>query len=88
MDLVPEFLMRRREDIASIESGVRAGTFSDIRRMGHIMKGAGGAYGFDAISEIGAAIELAAKQSDSPAVTALAARLGSYLDRLEVVPDS
>ncbi|MBF0213483.1 MAG: Hpt domain-containing protein, partial [Magnetococcales bacterium] len=42
-------------------------------------------YGFDGISEIGRAIEEAAKQENRAGVEQGIADLASYLDRLEVV---
>ena len=52
-ELVPGFLDNRRRDVARLQELVTAGAFAEIRLLGHSMKGAGGGYGFDRISELG-----------------------------------
>jgi hypothetical protein len=42
--------------------------FETIRILGHTMKGTGGGYGFDTISEMGRALEEAAKTQDTQAI--------------------
>ena len=49
------------------------------------MKGAGGGYGFDAITDIGQSLEQAAKAPDPDEIRKLAGELSTYLDRVEVV---
>jgi hypothetical protein len=49
------------------------------------MKGSGGGYGFDDITEIGAALEQAAKRKDNTAIGDELEKLASYLARIEVV---
>ena len=46
--------------------------------------GIGGGYGFDRITEIGAAIEEAAKRKDSEEIKRQLSALKDYLDRVEV----
>ena len=49
------------------------------------MKGSGGGYGFDVISEIGKTIEQAAKDKNDDVIKNSVQELDSYLDRVEVV---
>jgi hypothetical protein len=51
------------------------------------MKGAGGGYGFDAITEIGAALEEAAKQRNGAEIRDRVNELARYLDRVEVISE-
>jgi hypothetical protein len=51
------------------------------------MKGAGGGYGFDYISEIGAAIEKAAKENNIEDLRRWVGELSIYLEKVEVVYD-
>ena len=51
------------------------------------MKGAGGSWGFDAITDIGAALELAAESADTDASRKCVGELSAYLDRVEMVSD-
>jgi HPt (histidine-containing phosphotransfer) domain-containing protein len=84
-DLIPGFLGNRRKDITAMQTALEQGDFETVRVLGHSMKGAGGGYGFDAITEIGAALELAAKSKNADAIRLRTADLAAYLDRVEVI---
>ena len=60
------------------------GDFETVAMLGHGMRGAGGSYGFTAITDIGAALERAAASVDRDAANKWIAELSSYLDRVEV----
>lgn len=83
--IVPEFLGNRRGDCALILQLLGEGNFSEIRRLGHRMKGTGGSYGFDAISEIGEIIEEASLVADQETIRKEVQHLADYLDRVSVV---
>ena len=83
--LVPGFLNNRRRDVDKLTTLLEAGNFTDIRMIGHSMKGAGGGYGFDPITDIGAAIERAALAADSKVIQAGIEQLADYLARVDVV---
>jgi len=85
LDLVPSFLTNRRENVVAVRRLVEAGSWDDVRRIGHGMKGTGGAYGFDEISTLGASIEAAAEAQDSATVLRKAMQLEHYLQRIDVV---
>ena len=84
-DLIPGFLDNRRKDIAAIQEAVGRGDFETVRVLGHSMKGAGGGYGFDAITDLGAALEQAAKSKNTDAIRLSVGDLADYLGRVEVV---
>lgn len=86
-DLIPGFLENRRKDIVEIESLLAANDYETIQRLGHSMKGAGGGYGFDEITDIGMHIEQAAKEKNSADIRIQIKKLSSYLDCVEVVYD-
>ena len=86
-DLVPGFLARKREDLAAIIRAVEVGDPAALASLGHKIKGEGGSYGLDEITEIGAALEHAANASDLPAVRQCARGLEAFLDNLEIVYD-
>lgn len=83
--IVPEFLEKRRGDCTLIFQYLTERAFDEIRTLGHRMKGAGGSFGFDDISEIGESIENAATAADHETITAEVQRLSDYLDRVVVV---
>lgn len=82
--IVPEFLEKRRSDCSLIFQHLEQSAFGELRTMGHRMKGAGGSYGFDEISEIGETIENASLVTDSATIITCAERLSDYLDRVDV----
>lgn len=84
-DLIPGFLNNRREDIKSLRGAAETGDMEELQRLGHTMKGTGAGYGFDKISEIGAAIEQAARQDDAETILQLTNELETYLATLKVV---
>lgn len=83
-DLIPEFLEDRQEDIKTISKSLEDGDMETVRILGHSMKGSGGGYGFDKITEIGSHIEEAAIKSNKDAVEDRIKELASYLGRVEV----
>ena len=86
-DLVPGYLKNRQQDIESLREGLAQGDFENVRIMGHSMKGSGGGYGFNEITEIGGLIEKAAMGKDGVVIGELTSRLADYLANIEVVCD-
>lgn len=86
-DLVPGFLDNRRRDVVTMRAALKNGDFEAIRTLGHSMKGAGGGYGFDSITEIGKAIEGSAGKMDAEAIIRHIDELADFLDSVEVVYD-
>jgi HPt (histidine-containing phosphotransfer) domain-containing protein len=83
-DLIPGYLDNRRQDIALIQQALGRQDFATIRTAGHKMKGSGGGYGFDEITDIGRAIEEAANIEHGEEILRQVEALKSYLERLEV----
>ena len=86
-DLIPGYLKNRRQDIEIMRERLARGDFETIQGKGHSMKGSGGGYGFDEITEIGGLIEKVAKEKNGVLVGELVTRLADYLDNIEVVRD-
>ncbi|MGK2926461.1 MAG: ATP-binding protein, partial [Lysobacterales bacterium] len=86
-DLIPEFLENRRNDVIAIQDALDKNDLEIVERLGHGMRGAGGSWGFQGITDIGAALEEAAKHGDAGMALKWVGELSSYLDRLEVVND-
>ena len=84
-DIVPAFLANRQKDLQAIRSALAEYDFDAIRVLGHRMKGDGGGYGFDRITEIGGGMELAASRGDYPAIEQHTAELEDFLTRVTVV---
>ena len=90
--LVPEYLeslisgytKNRRADIIRIRQLVQTGEFEEAQRLAHSMKGSGGGYGFQKISELGASMEIAAKSLDGNKILSGIDELEKYLDTVRI----
>lgn len=83
-DLMPLFMETRQKDLADLAAGLAAGNFTALRLTGHSMKGAGGSYGFDRVSEMGALIEEAALAGDAASIKVQMETLRGYLQRIQI----
>lgn len=86
-DLIPGFLNNRAKDVETIGALLEKGDLDAIRILGHSMKGAGGGYGFDMITEIGGKIEDASVAGDVAVIREANAELADYLARVEPVSE-
>lgn len=84
-DLTEPFLDHRREDVSFLKVLLRHENFDEIRELGHEIRGTTSVYGFPEMAKIGRAIEKAAWQRRLDLLATIAAELGDYLDRVEVV---
>jgi HPt (histidine-containing phosphotransfer) domain-containing protein len=83
---VPAYLRNCRQNVIDIGDALDRVDFEAVTILGHNMSGSGGMFGFQAITDIGTAIQLAAESSDNEASRKWAAELSSYLDRVEASP--
>ena len=70
------YLNHTFKELKSIKENIASATFDSLRTFGHNIKGSGGMYGFNEITEIGATIESAAKEENR-------GQIKSNLDTLE-----
>ncbi|MBI5484093.1 MAG: Hpt domain-containing protein [Deltaproteobacteria bacterium] len=83
--IVPDFIKSRNDDCMLIRQLLNEENYAEIRLLGHRMKGTGGSYGFDAISEIGEMIETAALAADRETIRGQLQLLEDYLKQVSVV---
>ncbi len=83
--VVPEYLTKRREDVGTMQAALDRADFHTIRELAHKISGTGGSYGFPRLTEIGTALESAARQENPEQVRAQVEELSRYLGRVEVV---
>jgi HPt (histidine-containing phosphotransfer) domain-containing protein len=82
--IVPGFLANRQKDVHTLRRALAEKDFRTIQLLGHRMKGDGGGYGFDRISEIGGVMELAAKRQDYGASEQHVKQLEDFLACLQI----
>ena len=82
--LVPKFMANRKKETAAMRGALAAQDLDEVRRISHGMKGAGGSYGFDRITDYAAVIEQAAKSADAAVLERTLPLLEAYLDHIEI----
>ena len=58
------YINHTSKELVSIIEELETKSFDSLRTFGHNIKGSGGMYGFNEVTEIGAVIEAAAKDED------------------------
>ena len=86
-DMIPVFLQNCRQNVIAMLDALDRGDFDAVESLGHGMKGAGGSYGFQAVTDIGAALEQTAESADTDASRKWVGELSRYLDRVEIIFD-
>jgi HPt (histidine-containing phosphotransfer) domain-containing protein len=86
-DLIPGFLQNCGQNVIAMFEALDRGDLEIVEILGHGMRGAGSSYGFQAITDIGAALEQAAESADTNASRKWVGELSRYLDRVEIISD-
>jgi CheY-like chemotaxis protein len=84
-DRIPAYLQSCRQNGVTMLDALNRVDFQTVVFLGHQMRGSGGAFGFQPITDICAALELAAENADTDASRKWMGELSSYLDRVEVI---
>ena len=58
------YVKHTSKELLSIKEALENKSFDSLRTFGHNIKGSGGMYGFNEVTEIGAVIETAAKEQN------------------------
>lgn len=83
--LIPGYIETRHQDVKSITNALKNSDYTIIETLGHGMRGSGGSYGFETITDIGKALEQAAKDKNVEEIQKHLSELKTYLERVEVV---
>jgi HPt (histidine-containing phosphotransfer) domain-containing protein len=79
-DRIPAYLQNCRHNVVLMLDALDRVDFETVTSLAHQMRGSGGAYGFQAITDIGAAIEEAGESADDDVSRKRVRQLSSYLD--------
>ena len=71
----------------SLEHALKNGDFAALRKAGHNLKGTGAAYGFAELTDIGRALEAAAKDDNAAAIEALLDQIDAYIGMVGPSPE-
>jgi PAS domain S-box-containing protein len=80
---IPAYLQSCRRNAIAMLDALDRDDFETVKSLGHQMSGSGGMFGFQAITDIGAALEQSADSSDMDASRKLVSELSNYLDGVE-----
>jgi CheY-like chemotaxis protein len=86
-DRIPAYRQNCRQNVIAMLDALDRVDFETVKFLGHQMRGSGGAFGFQGITDIGAAIQQAAESADTDASRKWVGELSSYLDRVEIISD-
>ena len=73
------YVNHTNKELISILESLETKSFDSLRTFGHNIKGSGGMYGFNVVTEIGAVIESAAKEEDMALIKSNLNTLDSFL---------
>ena len=82
--LLPDYIERRRDSLAELEELLSRDDFESIRLIGHNVRGSGGAYGIEPLSELGRQLEDAARDEDAARAAAAIEAMRVLIGRLVV----
>lgn len=83
-ELIPDFFNNRHNDIQKIVAALESNDFEAIRSIGHTLKGVGGGYGFDDITEYGREIEASAREENHDEILYWINELYTYLTTVQI----
>ncbi len=83
-ELLEEFVLGTADRASALSVAYASGQWDEVRRQAHQIKGAGGGYGYDSLSEVAADLEQACR-SESLNPDTIANALERVLDHLQRV---
>jgi CheY-like chemotaxis protein/HPt (histidine-containing phosphotransfer) domain-containing protein len=83
-ELIPFFMEDSYKELSAMQTALEHQDFDTLQRLGHSIKGSSRNYGFDALGEIGAAIETSAKTGAADDIKHHLNMLSDYLEQVEV----
>jgi len=80
---IPAYLQNCRQNVVVMLDALDRVDFETVTSLGHQMRGSGGAFGFQAITDIGAALQQAGESADQDVSRKWVGELSSYLDGID-----
>ena len=82
-DRIPAYLQNCRQNIVVMLDALDRVDFETVTSLGHQMRGSGGAFGFQAITDIGAELQQAAESADDDVSRKWVRELSNFLDGVD-----
>jgi HPt (histidine-containing phosphotransfer) domain-containing protein len=84
-ELIPVFMDSRRKNIKELKEALQEDDFERIKQIGHDIKGAGGGYGFEEVTNLGKKLGEAADERKLSRIKELITKLENYLEEVEII---
>ncbi len=85
-ELTPEYLQNCRRDLLLMQEALVRADYQALSILGHQMRGSGGSFGFQEITDCGGHVEDAALNEDAAGSRVGVIELSEYLDRIQPSP--
>ncbi|MEW5726167.1 MAG: response regulator, partial [Thermodesulfobacteriota bacterium] len=86
--IIGDYLRSLKDDLRTMAKAYKDKDFDTLFSLAHDLKGSGGSYGLDRVTEIGAAICRLAQAKDLPAIARQVKDLADYLKKIKVFSKS
>lgn len=83
-ELLPNFIKKRRQDLITLKEKVAQSEFTEIKKMGHDLRGVTGAFGYYFLTEIGKEIEVAALAKDTTKLNQLVQQYETLMQNYKI----
>ena len=84
-DLMPGYITHRVEDVKLMNEALVNNDYDTVRVLGHSMKGSGGGYGIDEITDIGRELEIFGTEKNDEELRKWIDELAYLLEYIEIV---
>ena len=81
---LPAYLANCRHNVIDMQDALDRDDFEAVTILGHNLRGSGGGFGFPALTDLGAGLELASGNTDHDGVGRLLGELSRYLDGIQI----
>ncbi len=81
---IPAYLENCRQNATVMREALDRADFETVTILGHNLRGSGGGFGYQAITDFGAGLEQASADNDLDGARKLLSELSSYLDSVEI----
>lgn len=78
------YIQRRKADIEECLKAIDAENFSFLEKIGHQVKGNAQSFGFDELSPLGIALEIAAKTKDLPKAKSIVLQFSKTVEEIKI----
>ena len=83
-DLLPVYLQNRRDELERLPALLKQGDFTQLQGIGHRLRGSGGGFGLDFLTELGKRMEAAGSSADRQALAEQVSELRAFLESLQI----